>query len=134
MNVRFFFISVSLALLYIILIKFCIQIINYTKSFNGILFFIFTVILNILIAVFFLKQKNEKNIFIKILLISIIINFFLVVFFIFLSMNKFIVRYNISSFLSDYFFCMFEVFITGNWILPILLFSVKKTVRTRNVN
>jgi hypothetical protein len=72
------------------------------------------------------KMKIEKNSFIKSVIASIISNFCIIGFIGFLTVKPFRYFTDISAFFFDLLFGMGEVFVTGNWLLPMLFITFKK--------
>ena len=128
MKEKYFIISITLILLYIFLIKFCIKIIIYTNVIHGFLILIITFLINVSIAIFFLRLNCDEKILKKVFFTTLIFNFFLICFFLVLSIKKQSLNINISILLTIFCMGICEIFITGNWILPILFVIIKKTI------
>jgi len=123
MKKQFVFITVMLIILYFILAMLCMRFIFYTKNAEGLLLWIITLFMNLFIGMVIVKIKNVKKIIFKSLIISILSNisiFFIIGFIMSLSLKQ-------SLRFDSFFLEIGMIFITGNWILPILFLLVMST-------
>lgn len=120
--------SIILMAIYLLLTYFILNLIINKKVVEGLLFWIMTFILNISIALVFIKIKIEKYIILKSITISIISNFMIIGFSSFLVLKPFRTSMNVDP--NDIFIkllhCFFEILIVGNWLLPIIITIAKK--------
>jgi formate-dependent nitrite reductase membrane component NrfD len=83
--------------------------------------------MNISIAIMVTRIKNEKGILLKSLMASVYSNFVIITFIVFLTTRPFLNPSNIEDAMANYMHAVGDMFLTGNWILPMLFIVVKKT-------
>ena len=121
-----FIILFTLALFYFVLTTLFIKFIIFTKSIEGFLFWVITLIMNISLSIN-IKTKDDKFIQLKAFIISAFSNFFIIGTILFLSTKPFRIISN-SSILNNYLAVMVEVSVTGNWLLPCLIITITKAI------
>lgn len=110
-------------ILYVILFIFMKSIIEYTHYKKMYIIFFTSLFFNILITIYFDKSKSNKY-----LLGSILMNIFLgFIIFFYGNMSAFFMRDYLTNIHSSLFYLL-QYFLTGNWLLPIMLYSLKNVL------
>jgi len=116
-----------ISLIYFSLLIICINNFIYIEDIKIVIFWLITMVLNIIIIVFTLKKKLR---FLQILSITIIFNFIILALCLFLSNVYLLKLLTIIEKIKFYLYCVFLVAINGNWLLPLMYF-IYSDVMTR---
>jgi len=120
MKRNYILISIIFSLLYVILVIFLINILIYTRTIEGLFFWFATLIINLFLSDYLIIKKECKYIFLRSVIFTIINNFLLIGLIVLLSSKP--IRYSgIFNFLTNQLSVWVEIFISANWILPIII-------------